>query len=255
MTDLLICDVRDACLSSSWSFTGCVWCVVGVGWESACEVEESALVGAETGLEERVCSQKANCLHGLNRTRAHWHCTAPSVLPTATTAERQAHLLIATPNINTEKQARRKKKKKRKKKSDERKEVKYNALLSQKGKQTKKSLLQSNTLLLFVCLDMAHHAVLVGVVAVLVGVVGVATVGRSEGSTTNIGVDFSQSSLRPLPSFWPSCGWCPPDPHEKFRDYFLTEDERQNHILVGACACACACVCVWFWKEFSLARF
>ena len=102
---------------------------------------------------------------------------------------------------------------------------------------------------------MAHHAVLVGVVAVLVGVVGVATVGRSEGSTTNIGVDFSQSSLRPLPSFWPSCGWCPPDPHEKFRDYFLTEDERQNHILVGACACACACVCVWFWKEFSLARF
>lgn len=56
--------------------------------------------------------------------------------------------------------------------------------------------------------------------------------------TKAIHVSFADTSMVPLPHFWRSCGWCPPEPHASFNSYFLTEDQRQNHIYIGECAVA-----------------
>ena len=42
--------------------------------------------------------------------------------------------------------------------------------------------------------------------------------------------------LAPLNRFWRSTGFCPPQPHEKFRDYVLSDDELQNIALIGSVA-------------------
>eukprot|EP00041_Stephanoeca_diplocostata_P022921 m.554287 g.554287 ORF g.554287 m.554287 type:complete len:240 (+) comp22177_c0_seq1:980-1699(+) len=34
--------------------------------------------------------------------------------------------------------------------------------------------------------------------------------------------------------FWKSCGWCPPDPHPLFPDFFATEDVWQNHLQISS---------------------
>eukprot|EP00039_Didymoeca_costata_P025498 m.13604 g.13604 ORF g.13604 m.13604 type:complete len:747 (-) comp4884_c0_seq1:96-2336(-) len=46
-------------------------------------------------------------------------------------------------------------------------------------------------------------------------------------------VNFGQTP-RPFSHFWKSCGWCPPDPHPLFPEFFLTEDTFQNHLLISS---------------------
>lgn len=49
---------------------------------------------------------------------------------------------------------------------------------------------------------------------------------------TAIVVNASAGSL--FRNFWASCGWCPPLPHEDMASFFLQEDQRQNHALIGS---------------------
>ena len=51
--------------------------------------------------------------------------------------------------------------------------------------------------------------------------------------TATLTVDL-QGATTPLKHFWRSCGWCPPDPHPRFPEYFAQEDIAQNHALIGS---------------------
>lgn len=61
---------------------------------------------------------------------------------------------------------------------------------------------------------------------------------RSESSPNDVyqvTVDLSDV-VAPLKRFWRSTGFCPPLPHENFRNYVLTDDEVQNLALIGSVA-------------------
>lgn len=49
-------------------------------------------------------------------------------------------------------------------------------------------------------------------------------------------VYFSCMYILPLrmQHFWKSCGWCPPDPHPLFPEFFATEDVWQNHLQISS---------------------
>jgi len=51
-----------------------------------------------------------------------------------------------------------------------------------------------------------------------------------------IHVAGSETGVDPVPfrHFWNSCGWCPPDPHPLFPEYFERDDVWQNHALIGS---------------------
>jgi L-iduronidase len=48
-----------------------------------------------------------------------------------------------------------------------------------------------------------------------------------------LSVDFGAAGT-PTRNFWHSCGWCPPDPHPSFPEYFAQEDLLQNHLMIGS---------------------
>eukprot|EP00936_MAST-01D_sp_MAST-1D-sp1_P001442 g1442.t1 len=50
----------------------------------------------------------------------------------------------------------------------------------------------------------------------------------------NISVGAAEGRGTPLRHFWRSCGWCPPDPHPRFPEYFGRDDVAQNHVLIGS---------------------
>ena len=62
-----------------------------------------------------------------------------------------------------------------------------------------------------------------------------AVVAADSGAFYILEVDGSRV-IAPLQRFWRSTGFCPPLPHENFRDYVLTDDELQNIALIGSVA-------------------
>ena len=54
------------------------------------------------------------------------------------------------------------------------------------------------------------------------------------GGSVVLNVSLGERQGTHFDHFWRSCGWCPPDPHPRFPEYFARDDVAQNHALIGS---------------------
>lgn len=68
---------------------------------------------------------------------------------------------------------------------------------------------------------------------VLLNAVLILLISGEQTDVINVVLDASRV-VGPLQHFWESTGFCPPDPHQDFRNFIFTNDELQNLAYIGS---------------------